>query len=895
MQPGTDIGHYNILRPLGAGGMGEVYLAHDTKLDRDVAVKVLPESLRSDPERLARFRREAKAAASLQHPNIGTIFALEEIDDSLFIAMEYVDGQTLAEAIPDGGMDLDAFFATFIPLADALAQAHDQGRVHRDIKPGNIMIAKDGTPKILDFGLARILPQEEDVLDTEAPTKTMKVAEPDPSAMHDGPRLMGTPQYMSPEQAEGRELDHRTDIFSFGVVMYEALTGRKAFEGSSRTSLLASILKEDPEPVTTIKAVTPYALWLSIERCLRKDPVARTQMASVLVDDLRGVQRDVDAGTVLVDATDIHEREDPSTIQVWRQPSVIAGMGITLVIGLIAAWSLKPVSPGPEPVLRKFQWEVEGLGVGDPQGGPVVSPDGSMLAYVANRRLWIQDMVLLTSREIPKTDGASKPFWSPNSDFVAYFDNVQGYLKKTRVDADKPQNICPLPVLDVNSNGAHWHQDGSILFADGNIYEVSAQGGEPKLIMETDATVSHFDSPRYLPDGETLLYVVAEPNGRHVLMSRRKGDQYNPLEQMEGWNHGMLYAQSGHILYLNSREARAVGPYSLWAVPFAFDDQVTMGPPILLAEEIGSASVSREGTLVYTSSFTPGSGQIVWVGRSGRVLGKIGTPQQSMQAPALSPDERYVAVHARYQSNVDIWVHDIERGTKSRLTFEPTADFTPAWSPDGTQVAFSSLRNGNSDIFRRSVDGSDSPRALVSGPQNDRKPDWSYDGSKLLYFSDNGGTQDIWEALLDGDQAPIPLMETRHREIFPALSPNGVYLAYVSDESGQDEVYVRHYPSGTGRSQLGAGTMPKWRADGTELFYVDGDSLTVVSTSTQGAFRAGLPRKLFSAGQVQSSGLINYDVSADGQRFVVVQEIDEREAPTIIVVQNWHQEFKDRE
>ena len=430
MEPGKTIGHYRIIRQLGQGGMGEVYLAEDTRLKRQVAIKVLPESLRSNTDRLARFRTEAEAAARLKHSNIAPIFALEESvgrqgASLLFIVMEYVEGQPLYAHIPQDGMDLDSFFRIFIPLSDALAHAHTHDVTHRDLKPGNIMIAEDGTPKILDFGLARITrpePEEAslDAVDSDAPTMTMDPNAPlpaqeapqaPPKSLTEGMQFMGTPAYMSPEQAQRQRVDHRTDLFSFGVVMYEALTGTRPFQGDTLESLIGHILVSEPEPVTQVKPVTPYTLWQVTRMCLQKDRDERMQTARQLHTELRHVREEVVAGTVLLDANAIETQ--PVLVPFWRQPIGIGAIALmTLVIGIIGAWLLTPEPP--DPPLRKFQWAVEGL------GQPVISPDGAKLAYVAGnpRRLWIRDLDSTVPREIPDSDGAYAPFWSPGSDQV---------------------------------------------------------------------------------------------------------------------------------------------------------------------------------------------------------------------------------------------------------------------------------------------------------------------------------------------------------------------------------------------------------------------------------------------------------------------------------------------
>lgn len=417
MNTGQTLGHYGIIRPLGEGGMGEVYLAEDPRLKREVAIKVLPESVSKDPERLKRFRREAEAAARLRHPNIATIHALEE-EDVLFIVMEYVEGETLSDRIPAAGMDLDAFFSTFIPLADGLAHAHENGRIHRDLKPANIMITADGTPKILDFGLARIIPpatNKPQEIGSEDDAKTM-ADEPlsDPSAMTQGPGLMGTPRYMSPEQAECEETDARTDLFSFGVIMYEAVTGQNPFEGKTLESILGRVLTETPKPVTDLKPATPYQLWSSIRRCLKKDRNRRTQTAQELHEDLRDVQQEIQSATVLVDASQ-SEIRNPKSAFIPLRP--LTGVVLVLLLMTLAATLSRYFAPGPpDTPLLKFPLPLNNV-TSNAWNGPVISPDGTMIAYTKEGLILIRDLDQLTPRILPGTYGGERLFWSPDSYF----------------------------------------------------------------------------------------------------------------------------------------------------------------------------------------------------------------------------------------------------------------------------------------------------------------------------------------------------------------------------------------------------------------------------------------------------------------------------------------------
>ena len=877
--------------------MGEVYLAEDTKLKREVALKVLPESVRSDPERLRRLRTEAEAAAKLNHLNIATIYSIEEAVGQTFITMEYVDGKTLSEHIPDDGIDTGQFFEWFLPLADALSHAHEHGRIHRDLKPANIMIREDGTPKILDFGLARIERGEPVSIDSDMPTRTAD--DEVPISLTQGRGFMGTPSYMSPEQIEGKKVDARTDLFSFGVVMYESLTGERPFKGENIESIIGRILTEEPKAVTELRPVTPYTLWSVVRKSMVKDRDQRMQTAKELCHDILMVQQDAKGGTVLVDAgmipdpVAVPEPVEPETVPFWMQPVGIIGAIalLTLVIGLTSAWLLKPI---PELPLRKFQWDVEVLP--GPTRPNVISPDGSMVAYVADNRLWIRDLDETVPREIPDSEGARSLFWSPRSDELGY---LVGFDLRKVAATGGPS--LPLYKAEAFIGNAAWRPDGMIVFRmsrqDGSGYllaTVSSQGGEKKVYLEPDSTSgeSSFQDPHVLPDGQTLIFRVRNQDGSNDLVVQ-DGDSLRSLVRtnLGEYLRSPVYAPSGHILYMRG----GLGDNNIWAVAFDTRSLEVTDQPFLVKETAEFPSVSDDGTLVYASSSGSGISQLVWMNRSGQITGTTGQPQDRIGTPALSPDERHVAAHAFDQGNGDVWVHDLQRGTKIRLTFDTAFDGFPAWSPEGTEVAFHSFRNGT-DIFKKLADGTGSAQPLVTGPQGDFLPDWSHDGDHLVYVSDEKGPMDIWMVSLDGDQKQVPLMETKHRETFPALSPDSRYVAYQSNESGPSEVYVMPFTDGVGKWLVGAGERPKWNGDGTELFYESDGNLMAVSVSTQGVFSPGIPEALVSNEQIETNNLqiLRYDVSADGQRFVVVQKVDAGETPTITVVQNWYAEFKDR-
>ena len=903
MEPGKNIGHYRIIRQIGKGGMGEVYLAEDTSLKREVAIKVLPETLRNDPERLARFRREAEAAGKLKHPNIAVIHALEDMDGLTFIVMEYVEGKPLSAHIPTDGMDLDTFFATFGPLADALSHAHGHGRIHRDLKPGNIMIAEDGTPKILDFGLARISRPESNPVDvdSEASTLTMKPGEPLPEmcppSITQGRAFMGTPAYMSPEQIETKQVDHRTDLFSLGIVMYEALTGQRPFKGENIESIIGRILTENPTAVTELKPITPHQLWWTVRKCLQKDREDRIQTAHELCTDLQGVQEEVDAGTVLVDASAMPKSEP---VPFWRQPAAIGLAAVTLIVGLVAAWFLKPVSQSP---LRKFTMAIEPVD-SPAYNGPAISPDGTMIVYRQedgpNATLWIRDLDAVTPRELPDTGGGMRPFWSPNSDFVAYFtDGQPPTLRKVSVEGGPSIQLCEFPRGGTVPRGGAWRPDGTIVFgaadfgsAAGVLYSVSSQSGEPVVFAEADTSLGRrgFIYPALLPDG-SILYAAAVDKEAGALMVQKGQDRRMIMHNRGERIAFPAYSLSGHILYQRGfPESKGV-----WAVPF--DGTLVTGESFPVDANGGYPTVSFDGTLVYRSTAVTW-GQLAWVDRRGKVLGMIGRPQGYMVTPALSPDGRRVAVSAgKGGTNRDIWVHDIERGTASPLTFDSVINLFPVWSPEGDQIAYSSNRGRPADIYLVRSDGLGESRVLTTMPTQEWVTDWSKDGQYIAcMIQDLEGIINSWMIPLEGDQKPVRLTDKPSQG--PKISPNGRYVAYTSGESGQNEIYVQPFPSGKVRWQVSTsgGVGARWNGKGDELFYVEGDGrLVVVSVDTDRGFTYGTPQPLFTFEGIEALPL-NYDVTGDGQRFVVVQDVEEDvQTTTMTIVQNWYTEFKDRE
>ena len=913
MEAGTTIGHYRIIRPVGKGGMGEVYLAEDSRLDRQVAIKVLPERLRDNPERLARFRREARAAASLTHPNIATIHALEEVDGVLFITMEYVDGKPLSGHIPSGGMDLDTFFATFIPLADALAHAHGHGRIHRDLKPGNIMIAEDGTPKILDFGLARIIDPdpvqaayEESETETtpeigdDDSTVTMKpedhqaVRENVPSLTRGG-QLMGTPQYMSPEQAEREETDHRTDLFSFGVVMYEALAGQKPFEGKTLESIIGRILTEDPTAVTKLKPITPHTLWLAIRRCLKKERGQRTQTAEELHAELQDVQQEVQAGTVLVDASTV---PSPKPVSYWRQPLAMVVLIIAILITMITTWIYKPVS---DPPLHKVQFYLDGFRDG-PTTSMSISPDGHKLAYVSQGSLWVRRIDEAQPHYIAGTRNVRNPFWAPTGDVVAYSDGFS--IKQVSLSDGKISTVCETP--HGNAWGATWSNAGLIVFNEPafGLYQVPARGGKPGLIAEFDAREGEvaYGYPHYLPDGTTLLYTVQRSDGSSDIVALADAVKHRILH-VEDFISGVIYSPTGHLIYL----VRHGNDSSIWAVPFSSARLQPTGPPVQIAPNSSHISVTPDGILAYISDRKPSRRRLAMVDRSGKKITTIGQPQEWLSNPRLSPDGNFIAVRGVEQGLTDIWIHEIDRGIKTPLTLtNPAQEWRPFWSPDGTQIVYGTGRAGGEDIYIKTVNTSGDAQPVITNSQAEVYPvDWSPDGKYLLYVViDPESKRDVWYLTMNGERQSAPLISTPFDENNAQFSPDSRYVVYESNQSGAWEIYVTPFPEGDRQwpVSVNGGRTPRWSPTGDEIFYVENNTMMVVSVTMTPVFDIGSPHRLFTE---QQSGMsfvpgsskygLQYDVTNDGRRFVMIEEVENSNRVTVNIIRNWHKALEEQE
>jgi Tol biopolymer transport system component len=885
---GARLGPYEILSALGAGGMGEVYRARDTRLDRTVAIKVLPEPLASDPQFHDRFDREARVISQLDHPHICSLYDVGEQNGTSFLVMQYLEGETLEARLQKGPLPLDQALRYAIQNADALDKAHRAGIVHRDLKPGNIMLTKGGA-KLLDFGLAKTTTRV-----GAAPGLSMLPTTP-PTLTAQG-TILGTLQYMAPEQLEGQEADARTDIFAFGAIVYEMLAGQKAFPAKTQASLIGAILKDDPPPVSTVQPLAPPLLDHIVRRCLAKDPDERWQTASDVMRELKWVAEATPGPT--------HEALTGNSTRWWRM--------VTLGLFVLAAagWGMtltrlrRPAATPSEPVVFSVA-PPEGATFVAPGGLPgglpwlALSPDGRVLAFVAlsadgRQQLWLRPLAQAVAHPLAGTDGAHAPFWSPDSRSIAFF--ARGKLKVVDVAGGNTQSLADAPGL---YGSGSWNRDNTIIFAPtpgGNeglraVHIGAADAG--KLVTHADRSRGqrgHF-SPQFLPDGRHFLFAVGGPTEAETWIGSLDGGEPRLLLRADA---AARYAEPGYLIFrrgplfvqrVDGPDLRFVGD------PVRFAD-VAVGASSLVTSL--ALSTSTAGTLAYAPPLT-GETQVVWRDRNGRTLGSIDVTGAS-EAPSISRDGTMMALSRRLpQTGMDLWLYDLKRATLMRFTFDSAFEHSATWSPDGKSVAFAARRDGLDRLYRKSTTGSGTEETLST--MNGTFPtDWSADGRFILFHASSlaEGQRTGWDLWFVpvADRQPKPLVQSPFHEVGGALSPDGQWVAYASDESGAFEVYVQAFPGGGAKRIVSSsgGAEPRWRADGSELFYVSPDRrLMVVPTTTGAGFEAEKPRALFEMNVRDLSFPFTkrYDVTPDGQRFVVLEVTGRGGRSALTVVENW--------
>ena len=869
---GKQLGSYEITSLVGKGGMGEVFRARDTKLGRDVALKVLPDEFAQDPERHSRFHREAQLLASLNHPNIAQIYGFEESQASRCIVMELVEGDTLAERLRRNPIPVEEALPIAKQIAEGLEAAHERGVIHRDLKPGNIKLAPDGTVKILDFGLAKMRePKDARANLSNSPTM-MSVSTPG--------IIMGTAAYMPPEQAKGKETDRTGDVWAFGCVLYEMLTGRAVFEGETVSEIFAAILRGEPD-WTKLPADTPQGIRRLLQRCLRKDQKQRLQYigdARIEIQDALS-EPQVESGVAPV-ASRGRER------LVWI--GCLLAVTVVAVAAAVLAW--RPVPSPPE-----VRLEINTPPTSD-DVSMAVSPDGLKIVFVSSTegqsRLWLRSLDSVKAQPLASTEGASYPFWSPDGQSIGFF--AGGRLKRIEIDGGAVQTLANAG----SGRGGTWNREGTILFTSiaGSvpIFRVSAAaGGEPAAVTQLEPGHASHRFPQFLPDGRHFLYYVqGTPEVRGVYVRQLDGSVAKRLFDADS---AASYTSSGHLLFVRQGKlfAQNFDPDRLTVSgnPFLVADQVALG---VGAQGAAALSASISGPIAYRTASAGGLRQLVWFDRSGKELAKVGDPVQAF-SPTLSPDGNHVAVTQLLDSNYDVWLLDLRRGVFRRLTTDPSLDLYPIWSPDG-RVIFSSNRKGVYDLYQKSATGAGAEELVLATTENKTVPnDWSADGRFVLYRNlDAKLGYDIWALPLDGDRKQFAVVQTNFEERDPQFSPDGKWIAYQSDESGRFEVYVQPFPGPGNKDLLSntGGAQVRWRRDGKELFYIalDGRLMAVpIRFSSNGqTLDVGTPVPLFGThigGAVQDPWKQQYD-SPDGQRFLMSTVTEEAAAP-ITVILNW--------
>ena len=906
---GESLGAFEIRGPLGSGGMGEVYLAWDTKLEREVAIKLLPEEFANDADRLGRFEREAKLLASLSHPNISGIYGIEEADGKRFLSLEFVPGEPLAARIKARRLRIREVLEITRQIADALEAAHRDGIIHRDLKPSNVMITPDGTAKVLDFGLGKAFSSAATSdADAEAPTES--------SGLTSSGLVVGTVPYMSPEQARGFAVDKRTDIWSFGCVLYEALSGRRAFEGETHSDTIVAVLEHEPG-WEALPAKTPARIMDLLRRCLNKDPSRRLRHIGDAKLEIEEAAAEL-SGDSLDAFSAIKQRRHID----WRRaaPWLVAGLAVVVAVVAITWGNLDREQPwgGKGPSFRETLLPDERLFINEFGHPFAISADGRYLAYSAHRgtsdsALYVRDLNELESRQVPGTGGARSPFFSPDGQWIGYF--ADGKLQKVSMDGGTPTTLCDT----MSFFGATWLDDDTIVFTDATrLLRIPAEGGSPMLVVSSDVErAEYFDSPAGLPGSRAVLITTITADEGHVEAVILDTGARKLLLDADYPRIG--YANSGHLVYGESG--------TIFAAPFDAEELQVTGPSAAVREDVdaygdGTGAIfafSDGGTLVYVPTRqTSTVRSLVWADREGNSE-PVTDELRSYSAPRISPDGRQVAVTIiEHSRSYNVWIYDLDEHKFRRLTFEGNNE-VPIWAPDGSRLAFLSYRDGLANLYSKAADGGGSAELLLdtetdaeraAGAGHFRYPSaWSPDGRFIAYYEATPGSQwDVSMLSLDGRRS-TPAMNSAAGELSLRFSRDGEWIAYVSNETGQYEVYVEHFPSTGGKWQIsrGGGVSPIWAPDGQELYFDNGrGQIMAASIQTEPTFSPGAPESLIDLTEIWTTNQINatrpgnstrpvaeFDLAPDGGRFLVVSAAIQELAPwEFVYVLNWSRDLE---